>query len=175
MHSVLVKINVCAKMNIHEQDAITMKIPGLFTSKKQVELAKQPGRQDFKKLRNLIILLLICDPGLKVSEIAELKWQDLDLFTGKLKLRRGKNGQQCTLMLDKNNLKIMKEWRERQAKGTYYRALDHVFTNTEGRPLSPRYVKLLFTLFILNTVLPVNIMPITLPGSRSRTESGTDQ
>ncbi len=137
-----------------------------------MNLVKQPDRQYFKKVRNLIMLLLICDPGLKVPEITELKWQNIDLYKGKLNLKRGKNGQDSTLSLDENTLKILKEWRDCQAKGTYFRALEHVFTTTEGKPLSVCHVRLLFSVFILNTVLPVNILPLTLPGSRSRMEKG---
>ncbi len=127
----------------------------------------QPNRPYFKKMRNLVILMLICDPGLKAPELTELKWQDLDLSSGKLRLRRGKNKQEYTITLDEDTLQILNDWRELQAKGTYYRACEHVFTTDEARPLSTGYVKYLAALFILNTFLPVNILPITLPGSRS--------
>lgn len=140
-----------------------MKISGIFSSQEPGELSKQPYRKYFARVRNLVMLLLMFSMGLKTAEVTGLRWQDLNLLSGKLVLKGEKIGQERTLSLDDDVLNYLTRWRAYQAKGTYYRALEYIFTDLEGRPLSKIYLYSVLAFWFINTFLPVRLIPDVPP------------
>jgi integrase/recombinase XerD len=64
---------------------------------KHSRLAKTKGRQPFKMLRpthrrDTAILLLLLDTGLRASELCALRVRDIDMATGEIKVRHGRDG-----------------------------------------------------------------------------------
>ncbi len=132
----------------------------MIVRKKYYEHPFQPNRRYFDGIRNLAMLWLMHDFDLSITEATNLKWHELNLSSGKLHLKTVNMEQERIFWLDKESLIVMQEWRDCQAKGTYYRALEHVFTTMEGRPISPRYVQLLMLGLVIYTFLPLNFLPI---------------
>ena len=62
------------------------RIPETLTSDEQKRLLKQPNRRYPTRERNLAMLHLMLSMGLRLSEAVNLRWQDVDLLTGKLKV-----------------------------------------------------------------------------------------
>ena len=62
------------------------RIPETLTSDEQKRLLKQPNRHYPTGERNLAMLHLMLSMGLRLSEAVNLRWQDVDLLTGKLKV-----------------------------------------------------------------------------------------
>ncbi len=137
-----------------------MKFRGKTDPEGPVDLSKPPCRRYFTGLRNLAMLWLMYDFDLTAREVTELKWHAVDLTGGRFKAGKKKAGKETQSRLNDELLEIMQKWRDCQAKSTFYRALEHVFTDAEGRPVSPRYVQLLLLGLIIYTFLPLNFLPI---------------
>ncbi len=105
------------------------------------------------------MLLTKFELNLSTKEILELRWQDLNLLTGQLMPRQQKGGFQKAYNLDEDLLWILKRWRKYQARATYYKALEHVFTDYEGQAVSAFYIYTLQFLWYLNTFIPFNLVP----------------
>ncbi len=104
-------------------------------------------------LRNLCIIVLMLDAGLKVSEIVGkekkketegggsyiqggIRMENIDFNTGKLFVE-GKAGKQRTIKLNSKARKIIKQWtrvRPQSADGL-------LFTNLQGGKLNNRYIR----------------------------------
>lgn len=75
------------------------RIPETLTPDEQAALLKQPNRRYPTGQRNYLLLRLIHDTGLRLSEAVNLRWRDIDLNTGKLMVRQGKGAKDRTLWI----------------------------------------------------------------------------
>ncbi len=107
----------------------------------------------------MIMLLTMFELNLSTREVVGLRWQDLNLLTGRLLLRRQVGGPEKEYNLDEDLLWILKRWRKYQARATYYKALEYVFTDYEGQPVSALFVYTLQFTWFLNTFIPLNLVP----------------
>ncbi len=105
------------------------------------------------------MLLTKFELNLSTREVVGLRWQDLNLLTGRILLRRGTGGSEKEYNLDEDILWILQRWRKYQARATYYKALEYVFTDYEGQPVSALFVYTLQFLWFLNTFIPINLVP----------------
>jgi len=128
-------------------------------SKGQQKASKPPTKRYFIRLRNLVMLMLMYEHDLNVKDVTKLKWHDLNLFSGMM-VKKDNPESQTNILLSEDSQKLLEKWRDCQAKSTYYKALEHVFTNTEGRSVPPLYVQLLQLGLIIHTFLPLNFLPI---------------
>lgn len=137
-----------------------MDFSGIFSRTRSHELSRQPGRCYFARLRNLALLWLMHDFDFSAEEVVDLRWSALNLNNGRLCVRNKETGRETVFWLDADALKILKKWRDYQARSTFYKALEHVFTNIEGQSLNPCYVRVLLFGLIVYTFLPINFLPI---------------
>ena len=56
------------------------------------------------------------DTGLRLEEVINLRWKDLDLISGKLMVREGKGLKDRTLWLSEEDLELIQKWKEAQVK-----------------------------------------------------------
>ncbi len=136
-----------------------MKFPGFDSSKEYNGLSGRPSKKYFNRIRNLIMLLTMFEIGLSTAEIIGLRWQDVNLPSGRLNVRRKAGRMEKEYLIDDDVLKILKRWRKYQARGTYYKALEFIFTDYEGKPLSRFFVYSLLFLWYINTFFPVKLVP----------------
>jgi len=136
-----------------------MKFLGFDSANGSGEYSGRPSKKHFNRIRNLIMLLTKFELNLSTREVVGLRWQGLNLHSGLLLLRQDQRGLEKQYNLDEDLLWILKRWRKYQARGTYYKALEHVFTDYEGRPLPVLYVYSLQLLWFLNTFIPLNLVP----------------
>lgn len=88
------------------------------------------------RLRNLCLVRLMMNGGLRCSEVLYLRRRDLDPSTGRLKVH-GKGGRERILWLCEADVSLLQEY----LAGQPGEPEDLVFTNLKGRPLSDRYVR----------------------------------
>lgn len=72
------------------------------------------------------MIQLLLNTGLRLSEMINLKWRDVDLMTGQLKVVEGKGLKDRILWLDEQTLVMLGEWKQRQFKE--WGKTDYVFT-----------------------------------------------
>ena len=116
------------------------KLPEVLTAEEQAALLAQPNPRYPTGERNRLLLSVMLNTGLRLSEATGLQWRDLDLNTGKLFVRQGKGAKDRVLWVGSHDLELLRHWKERQA-ATAVAIPRHVFTTLDGKPVSGRYVQ----------------------------------
>jgi len=137
------------------------KIPEILEADEQAALLRQPNPRYPTGERNRLVLRLMMDTGLRLAEACALRWRDIDLTTGKLMVRQGKGAKDRTLWVSESDLKILRSWRERQARDVAG-SPDHVFTTIAGSPISGRYVQQMVKRYAAKAGIEKNVHPHTL-------------
>lgn len=76
-----------------ERKSKSRKIPEVLTDYEQKQLINVFNIRYFYPLRNKTMIELFLCTGLRVSEMSDLKWKDINLMTGQLKVVQGKNSK----------------------------------------------------------------------------------
>jgi len=137
------------------------KIPEILTPEERAALLKQPNPRYPTGERNRLMLQLMLDAGLRLSEATALRWRDIDLNTGKLMIRQGKGAKDRTLWIGDEDVELLRSWRERQA-ATLDHAPEHVFTTLKGKPVSGRYVQQMLRRYVNRAGISKRITPHSL-------------
>ncbi len=112
------------------------KLPDVLTEGERLVLLKQPNRRAPTGLRNLCMIRLMLNAGLRSSEVLNLKVKDLDWMSGKLAVRQGKGQKDRILWINEGDLELLKSWRERRPEQS-----DLLFITLQGRPVLDRYLR----------------------------------
>jgi len=91
-------------------------IPVVLTESEQQKLLDQFNERYVTSQRNRVMFRLMLNTGLRVSEATSLRWEDVNLTSGKLMVREGKGAKDRTLWVDEDQLDELGEWKERQVK-----------------------------------------------------------
>ena len=86
------------------------RLPTVLTEEEQEALLKQPNPHQRTGLRNLCLLRLMLNTGLRAAEVLDLKVKDVDWRSGKMMVREGKGKKDRTLWIGKEDLEILKKW-----------------------------------------------------------------
>lgn len=92
------------------------KIPDILTLDEQKRLLDQFNLRYFAPHRNKTMITLLLNTGLRLSEMTNLKWKNINLMTGQLKVVNGKGGKDRILYINENMIDILQSWKERQYK-----------------------------------------------------------
>jgi len=137
------------------------KIPEVLTATEQEALLAQPNPRYLTGHRNRMLLRLMLDTGLRLSEAINLRWRDIDLNSGKVMVRQGKGAKDRTLWTGEENLSALVAWRERQLSECAG-APENVFTTKAGGALAPRYVQRMVKRYAAKAGIEKDIHPHTL-------------
>ncbi len=113
------------------------RVPDVLSSSEQARLCRQPNRRSPTGLRNLCMLRVMLDAGLRAAELLALGVQDIDWRTGKLLVRQGKGQKDRVLWVNTETLELLRQWRE-------CHPLAHptlLFTTLTGRALRTNYLR----------------------------------
>lgn len=120
------------------------KLPNVLSEDEQDKLLSQPNPRYVTGQRNHLLLKLMLDSGLRLSEATGLRWKNLSLMTGQLKVVEGKGAKDRILWLPEEDLELLKSWKQRQSEKAG-KSLEYVFTamskGTLGNKLDNRYVQ----------------------------------
>lgn len=87
------------------------RIPEVLTREEAKMLLAAPNRYYPTGRRDLCMMKLMLNSGLRASEVLNLRWADIDLQTGKLLVRRGKGDQDRQLWINEELLALLRSWR----------------------------------------------------------------
>ena len=85
--------------------------------------------------RDSLIVLLMYKHGLRVSELCDLKWEQLQLDNGVIHVNRLKNGSPSVQPLTGEETRALRKWKREQQANPY------VFTSERKGPLASRTVQ----------------------------------
>ena len=139
------------------------RIPEVLSDDERQRLLEQPNPRYPTGERNLLLMQLMLDTGLRLSEAINLKWNDINLMTGQLKVRQGKGAKDRVLWIDERGetMNKLRSWRERQADAITPNS-EYVFTTLAGSQVSPRYVQQMVKRLAGKALISKDITPHTL-------------
>ena len=115
------------------------KIPDVLTLDEQEKLLNQFNLRYITPQRNKTMIQLLLNTGLRLSEMTNLKWNDIDLMTGQVKVVEGKGLKDRILWLDEETLTMLGKWKQRQFKE--WGRSDLVFTTRTLHSLDGKAVR----------------------------------
>src|SRR5665811_1868232 len=115
--------------------ATRKKLPDILTDQEAKRLIEIPNKRYYTGLRNKAMITLMLNTGLRVSEIANLKTNSIDLNKRSLKVVNGKGQKDRNLKIPEKTAELIKLWLKKKAGKTY------LFTTKEGEQLKVRYIQ----------------------------------
>ncbi len=119
------------------------KIPNVLDKEEQERLLAQFNLRYVTSHRNKTMIMILLNTGLRSSEMANLKWRDIGLISGQVKVIEGKGLKDRILYIDEDTLEALKVWRERQLEN--WGETPYVFTTRNLRTLNGSEVRSMIT------------------------------
>lgn len=95
--------------------------------------------------RNKAMIDFMLNTGLRLSETLNLKWEHINLMTGKIEVIEGKGAKDRIVYIKSRVLEVLRIWRERQAKELKKKGInkpaEYIFTTLEGKRLDQGNVR----------------------------------
>lgn len=92
------------------------KIPEVLTIDEQERLINVFNTRYVTSHRNKVMIELLLNTGLRLAEMTNLMWKNINLMTGQLKVVEGKGSKDRILWANESTIKALQEWKERQFK-----------------------------------------------------------
>ncbi len=143
------------------------KIPEVLTKEEQKALLNQPNIRYPTGQRNYTMLKLMLNIGLRLSEVINLTWDDINLMSGKVMVRQGKGAKDRTLWTSNEVINLLINWKERQYN-SLGKSVKPVFSTlsknskTIGKKLLQRYIQEMVSRYARKAKINKNITPHTL-------------
>ncbi|RLF20539.1 MAG: hypothetical protein DRZ82_01985 [Thermoprotei archaeon] len=124
-----------------ERPKVRRNLPQFLTKE---ELNKLMSVAD--KFRDKLIIRLLYVTGLRVSELVNLNWEDIDFNNREIIVRAGKGGKSRIVLIDDRTLNMLKEYRRliRKEKGSVFdlsvRTVQHIVKELRERANIPKKV-----------------------------------
>lgn len=117
-------------------------IPEVLTPEEQARLLRELEPTDSpNKLRNLAIIRLMLNTGLRAKEVREIRHRNIDWKSGRMKLR-GKGGKDRVVWMDERDVALLKDWLDQRPSSKLCSSSNLVFTSLDGKkPLCARWLR----------------------------------
>ena len=132
------------------------RLPEVLTHEEQEALLRQPNAKNFIGLRNLCLLRLMLNTGLRASEVLKVKTRDIDWSSGKLMVRQGKGKKDRSLWVGEEDLALLQLWVAKKAR---LPESELVFTNRKGKLILSRYLRYMVKRLATKAGIPKHVHP----------------
>lgn len=112
------------------------RFPSVLNRYEQLALLKQPNPKAPTGLRNLCIISLMLKTGLRVSEVINLKNEDIDWENGKIHISGSGAARERVLWIDQLELDLLERWKISKPQESLY-----FFSTLDGNKLQDRYIR----------------------------------
>ncbi len=136
-------------------------IPEVLTTQEQERLLAQLNPRYPTGHRNKVLLRLMLNTGLRVSEATALRWSALDMMSGRLMVWEGKGAQDRSLWIRDDLIDMLGQWRTRQGEVMGGRQ-EYMFTTLKGTRLDRKYLWAMVKRQAEKAGIEKNISPHTL-------------
>ena len=110
------------------------KIPEVLTDSEQARLLAQVDDLSSSSIRGRAIIRVFLDCGLRAAELINLRHRDVDLATGRLWVRQGKNSKDRGLWFNGNTRKALEAWWAiKPGSSSKLEPSSFLFTSLDGR------------------------------------------
>ena len=108
------RLSVVFKNGGTEAMARPKKLPETLNTEERSTLLSAPRRQAPTGHRDLCMITLMLNTGLRASKVLHLRVRDIDWTSGQLMVREGKGKKDRTLWLNEPDLELLRSWRVRR-------------------------------------------------------------
>lgn len=136
------------------------KIPEILTLEEQEKLLNIFNMRYFNSRRNKIMIELFLCSGLRLSEMLSLKWKDINLMSGQLKVVQGKGSKDRILWINEHMLNILRNWKIEQSNK--YGIVDLVFCSRNKKRLDDKGIRKMIETYSIKAGVNKHITPHTL-------------
>ncbi|ACB84694.1 tyrosine-type recombinase/integrase [Natranaerobius thermophilus] len=113
-------------------------VPVALNREEQNSLLRVPERNTVMGLRDLIIMNLILNYGLRLYELRSLRWDNLDLHANMIYIPKSKGSFGRKLQLRLADYKLLNTWKDTQNQ---YFSTSYVITTLSGNVISGSYIE----------------------------------
>ena len=133
------------------------KLPAVLNVDEASKLLSIPNPRYPTGLRNLAMMTIMLNIGLRVSEVSNLKPGNINLTESKLRVVNGKGGVDRDLTIPNGyTSEVLKNWKQIRPKGEYF------FCTLKGGQVSTRYIHLAVKRYVLKAGINKNVSPHTM-------------
>jgi len=111
------------------------RLPDTLNNQERAALLSQPNKKARTGLRDLAMIRLMLNAGLRSSEVLNILVEDIDWISGKLIIRHGKGNKDRIMWLNEDDLEIIKEWKEIKPSSPI------LFTTLKRKKINDRYLR----------------------------------
>ncbi len=134
----------------------TRKLPDILTGEERDALLGQPNPKAPTGLRNLCILRLMLDTGITLSELLNLKLEDIDFEEGQIVIKKEDRGKNRSAWIGGETLEYLRKWNVISPRGEY------LFSTLKGGQLDGRYIREMVKRLSRKAGIKKNIFPHSL-------------
>jgi site-specific recombinase XerD len=135
------------------------KIPEILTDDEREALIRQPNPRYPTGLRNIALLRVMLDLGLRNAEARGIKIKNINLNSGRVKVL-GKGRKERVLYLADTSLDVVRSWLDKRVELPGTNGL--LFCTLQGGTLSERYVQQMVKRYIKKAGIDKDIHPHSL-------------
>ena len=135
------------------------KIPEFLTEEEQEQLINVFNVRYFNSFRNRTMIKLFLASGLRLSEMINLRWKDINLMTGQLKVVEGKGSKDRILWISESIVGELRNWKEKQSEKL--NICEYVFTTSSKNKLNDRNVRRMVAEYSVKAGIAKNVSPHT--------------
>ncbi|EOU1580040.1 tyrosine-type recombinase/integrase [Clostridium perfringens] len=136
------------------------KIPEILDMQEQKQLLNIFNMRYFNSRRNKIMIELFLCSGLRLSEMLDLQWKDINLMSGQLKVVQGKGKKDRILWVNEDMLNILRNWKIEQSNK--YGVVDLVFCSRNKKRLDDKGIRKMIETYSIKAGINKHITPHTL-------------
>ena len=136
------------------------KIPEFLTDKEQEALINIFNTRYFNSVKNKTLVILDLNTGLRLSELIDLRWKDINLTTGQLKVVQGKGNKDRMLWIDDDTIEVLKDWRIKQSDKLG--ECEYVFNTASKKQLDSRGIRRMIEEYSIKAGITKHVTPHTL-------------
>ncbi len=131
-------------------------LPQFLTEEEVNKLINSVVSEDVRSLRDKAILETFYSTGIRISELVALSLQDVDFISGVVKVM-GKGKKERIVPIGECALKAIRKYLDKRDKDT-----DTIFLNKNGKRITDRGVRVIFTKYLRLASIKQGISPHTL-------------
>lgn len=133
-----------------------IKLPTILDTNEAKKLLDMPNKRYPTGVRNKAMISIMLNMGLRVSEVANLRFYDVSLNNRKLRVVNGKNGKDRDLIIPGYTLELFEKWVNIRPESNYF------FSTLNGEKLLIRYLQAMIKRYNEKINLQKNISPHSL-------------
>ena len=135
------------------------RLPEVLTHEEQEALLGQPNAKNLIGLRNLCLLRLMLNTGLRAAEVLKIKTRDIDWSSGKLMVRQGKGKKDRSSWVGEEDLALLQLWVAKKAR---LPESEWLFTSRDGKLILTRYLRFMVKRLATKAGISKDVHPHTL-------------